>query len=220
MFVLSLQLVPRLPAFLLCHCTLHMGSREQPDIPCIAAAMDPMCRWKVSSDSSLFSRLQLLSAMSPPSSSASSSGSSSSSESPRQEERSKKSAAEATTSSSKRRSFSPVASEPEEPVLSHAAARKSKRAKLAHDDGDGDGDGDAAPARPSSGAAAKQKSKKGQFGVWIGNLAFHTGEEKLRRFLEGAGEITRVNMPAGKKKGELNKGSVYYSLFPLHRTYV
>ncbi|KAF9898259.1 hypothetical protein BX616_004273 [Lobosporangium transversale] len=53
--------------------------------------------------------------------------------------------------------------------------------------------------------------RKGEFGIWIGNLSFLTTEKALRHFFRNVGaEITRVNMPSGSgfnKKG--NKGFAY-----------
>ncbi|KAF9109856.1 hypothetical protein BGX27_007122 [Mortierella sp. AM989] len=53
--------------------------------------------------------------------------------------------------------------------------------------------------------------RKGEFGIWIGNLSFLTTEKSLRHFFRNVGaDITRVNMPSGSgynKKG--NKGFAY-----------
>ncbi|KAF9924282.1 hypothetical protein FBU30_005700 [Linnemannia zychae] len=53
--------------------------------------------------------------------------------------------------------------------------------------------------------------RKGEFGIWIGNLSFLTTEKALRHFFRNVGaEITRLNMPSGSgynKKG--NKGFAY-----------
>ncbi|KAF8962038.1 hypothetical protein BGZ46_001255 [Entomortierella lignicola] len=53
--------------------------------------------------------------------------------------------------------------------------------------------------------------RKGEFGIWIGNLSFLTTEKALRHFFRNVGaDITRVNMPSGSgynKKG--NKGFAY-----------
>ncbi|KAG0368165.1 hypothetical protein BGX24_002920 [Mortierella sp. AD032] len=53
--------------------------------------------------------------------------------------------------------------------------------------------------------------RKGEYGIWIGNLSFLTTDKSLRHFFRNVGgEITRVNMPTGSgynKKG--NKGFAY-----------
>ncbi|KAG0291756.1 hypothetical protein BGZ96_004872 [Linnemannia gamsii] len=53
--------------------------------------------------------------------------------------------------------------------------------------------------------------RKGEYGVWIGNLSFLTTDKALRHFFRNVGaEITRINMPTGSgynKKG--NKGFAY-----------
>lgn len=53
--------------------------------------------------------------------------------------------------------------------------------------------------------------RKGEYGIWIGNLSFLTTDKALRHFFRNVGaEITRVNMPTGSgynKKG--NKGFAY-----------
>ncbi|KAG0300649.1 hypothetical protein BGZ98_009019 [Dissophora globulifera] len=53
--------------------------------------------------------------------------------------------------------------------------------------------------------------RKGEYGIWIGNLSFLTTEKALRHFFRNVGaDITRVNMPTGSgynKKG--NKGFAY-----------
>ncbi|KAF9556268.1 hypothetical protein EC968_008365 [Mortierella alpina] len=53
--------------------------------------------------------------------------------------------------------------------------------------------------------------RKGEYGIWIGNLSFLTTEKALRHFFKDVGaDITRVNMPTGSgynKKG--NKGFAY-----------
>eukprot|EP00833_Pecoramyces_ruminatium_P009055 jgi/Orpsp1_1/1183087/evm.model.c7180000083775.1 len=41
--------------------------------------------------------------------------------------------------------------------------------------------------------------KKGEFGVWVGNLAFSTTEEMLKKFFANCGTITRINLPINKK---------------------
>ena len=56
--------------------------------------------------------------------------------------------------------------------------------------------------------ARKKKAKKGQHGVWIGNLTFATTGAQLREFFNSCGEITRVHLPMqpGHQKPRRNKG--------------
>ena len=81
------------------------------------------------------------------------------------------------------------------PVLSHAAKRKQKRAQLGE----------------STTVSKKQKEEeevsnrvKRQNSIWVGNLSFKTTQESLRRFFDGVGEITRVNLPT--KPGKATPG--------------
>ncbi|KAF9430450.1 hypothetical protein BGZ94_006798 [Podila epigama] len=95
--------------------------------------------------------------------------------------------------------------------------KKTKKAGL-----DASDDEDAAAPENDDGeteGASKKKKKekkegpgrKGEFGIWIGNMSFLTTEKALRHFFRDVGaEITRVNMPSGSgynKKG--NKGFAY-----------
>ncbi|AGO10322.1 AaceriABL134Cp [[Ashbya] aceris (nom. inval.)] len=81
-------------------------------------------------------------------------------------------------------------------------------------------DGEAEPAAEEETKPAPRKEKK--FGVWIGNMAFDTTQDELRRFIVSktagleAGEVTdkdivRVNMPLAKNDGKQvkNKGFAY-----------
>ena len=92
----------------------------------------------------------------------------------------------------------------DEPVLSHKARRKKRKLDaLAADEGD-------EPAPKRTAVAAGPTPAKGAFGVWVGNLAFSTTAQHLATFFErgGCGPVARTNMPVGKKKGEINRGSV------------
>ncbi|KAG0034883.1 hypothetical protein BGZ82_005573 [Podila clonocystis] len=111
------------------------------------------------------------------------------------------------------------------PPKSKKKKNKKKKTKKANFDGDNDDDDDevAAPENAdgeegetaASGEKKKKEKKdgpgrKGEFGIWIGNLSFLTTDKSLRHFFRTAGEITRVNMPSGSgynKKG--NKGFAY-----------
>ncbi|KAJ1922325.1 Nucleolar protein 13 [Mycoemilia scoparia] len=56
---------------------------------------------------------------------------------------------------------------------------------------------------------AQKKPKKSQWCVWIGNLAFATGQAELKEFLRtDKGEITRIHMPKGQY-GKPNRGFAY-----------
>ncbi|KAI0268214.1 hypothetical protein BC834DRAFT_923290 [Gloeopeniophorella convolvens] len=96
------------------------------------------------------------------------------------------------------------------PVLSHAAKRKQKRAQ--------------AKKASSSESPEKKPKKEGDAGghpkrqnsVWIGNLSFKTTPESLKRFFDGVGEITRINLPTkavgGPPGGQVrreNRGFAY-----------
>jgi RNA recognition motif-containing protein len=85
----------------------------------------------------------------------------------------------------------------EEPVLSHAERRrqKRKRQKTAIEA--------SAPKKRKlqDGTATPVVSIKRQNSVWVGNMSFKTTQEDLRRFFEGVGEITRINMPTNAPAG-------------------
>ncbi|KAF9097396.1 hypothetical protein BGX23_008956 [Mortierella sp. AD031] len=85
------------------------------------------------------------------------------------------------------------------------------------DDEEEEGDGKKKKKKSMKGDKKDKKDKKegpgrkGEFGIWIGNLSFLTTDKALRHFFRNVGaEITRVNMPTGSgynKKG--NKGFAY-----------
>ncbi|KAF9357120.1 hypothetical protein BGX26_004237 [Mortierella sp. AD094] len=119
------------------------------------------------------------------------------------------------------------------PPKSKKKKNKKKNKKKAGTAAGGDDDDDEAEAPENEdgdegeGAGGKKKTKKGdksdksdkkagpgrkgEFGIWIGNMSFLTTEKALRHFFRNVGaEITRVNMPSGSgynKKG--NKGFAY-----------
>jgi RNA recognition motif-containing protein len=74
------------------------------------------------------------------------------------------------------------------PVLSHAAKRKERKAV-------------SKTAVPTESPAKKEKKGeasrplKRENSIWVGNLAYKTTPESLRRFFDGVGEITRVHLP-------------------------
>ena len=84
------------------------------------------------------------------------------------------------------------AAEDDVPVKSHAEKRREKKKEQ--------------KAKPQSDETGRREVKntaelapaklpKRQNSVWVGNLAFKTTAEALRRFFEGVGEITRIHMP-------------------------
>ncbi|KAK3838638.1 MAG: hypothetical protein JOS17DRAFT_679529, partial [Linnemannia elongata] len=108
--------------------------------------------------------------------------------------------------------------------------KKNKKKAGAEDDEEAEApeneDGDDAGDDEEGGKKKKKKSdkkdkegkekkegpgRKGEYGIWIGNLSFLTTDKALRHFFRNVGaEITRVNMPTGSgynKKG--NKGFAY-----------
>lgn len=117
------------------------------------------------------------------------------------------------------------------PALSHKEKRLAKRRKLA-------GLPERAPAPPPDSVAAIQSSSvptigsqrapgshqggitvgatpaKGAHGIWVGNMNFATTSKDLLAWFEERGlkEVTRINMPKGKRSHENNRGCVYISL--------
>ncbi|KAI1308746.1 hypothetical protein EDD11_004184 [Mortierella claussenii] len=97
--------------------------------------------------------------------------------------------------------------------------KKKKSSKAGADDEDAEAEApeneDGAEGSEKSSTKKKEKKegpgRKGEFGIWIGNLSFLTTEKSLRHFFRNVGaDITRVNMPSGSgynKKG--NKGFAY-----------
>ncbi|KAG0227716.1 hypothetical protein BGW41_003705 [Actinomortierella wolfii] len=94
--------------------------------------------------------------------------------------------------------------------------RKNKKKKA--DDNNGSDDDEAqAPENEDDESGDKKKKKKkskegpgrkGEFGIWIGNLSFLTTDKALRHFFKDVGaEITRVNLPKGRDGR--NKGFAY-----------
>lgn len=133
-------------------------------------------------------------------------------------------AASATSASSKRKrdvsssQFSPVedaegAEEEEvEPVSHKELRRRKKLAKLA-DSSDPSADPNSLvhPSRQPGGPAAQPRSG---FSIWVGNLSFFTAPAKLIDWFNtrGVDRITRVNMPSGARRAEMNRGFCYLDL--------
>lgn len=118
----------------------------------------------------------------------------------------------------------PIEDATEEPVLSHKAARKSKKRKA--DDITPDAaaekvEGQEAGKKEMTIGEAARLAREGQgkktpYGVWIGNMSFKTEQSQLKNWLAGCGTIARCHMPAGiGGKDVKNKGcaSNYQSLF-------
>ena len=89
------------------------------------------------------------------------------------------------------------------PVLSHAELRRQKKKQQkATTQPTEDG-----PAKKTQKAVkntaelAPSKVPRRQNSVWVGNMAFKTTPDALRRFFDGVGEITRVHMPMKMASG-------------------
>ncbi|OCH90967.1 hypothetical protein OBBRIDRAFT_559083 [Obba rivulosa] len=80
-------------------------------------------------------------------------------------------------------------------VLSHAQKRKQKKKELKAITRDNQ-DAEVSKKKVKNTAElAPSKIPKRQNSVWVGNLSFKTTPEALRKFFDGAGEITRLHMP-------------------------
>ncbi|KAI0736154.1 hypothetical protein C8Q72DRAFT_769331 [Fomitopsis betulina] len=89
------------------------------------------------------------------------------------------------------------------PVLSHKEQRKQKKKELKRQKPDGDLSEKQKGKQPVKNSAelAPSKLPRRQHSVWIGNLAFKTTPDALRRFFDGVGEITRIHMPMKMASG-------------------
>lgn len=96
------------------------------------------------------------------------------------------------------------------PALSHKALRLLKRRKLS-------GVEDAPPVvvTPSGnkipgvpGVIVGNTPGKSAFGIWLGNMNYSTTNKMLLAWLDehGLKEIVRINMPMGRRSGEMNRG--------------
>jgi RNA recognition motif len=81
-------------------------------------------------------------------------------------------------------------SEAEIEVLSHAALRKRKKAKIASDPSPSILSNKNTENTPQSSSAPQRQNS-----VWVGNLTFKTTTQQLREFFQFAGDITRIHMP-------------------------
>ncbi|ETS59736.1 hypothetical protein PaG_06258 [Moesziomyces aphidis] len=100
-------------------------------------------------------------------------------------------------------------------VLSHKEQRRRKKlAKQA----DGEGEEAAGPnslmhPTRAQGSSAAAQPRSG-FSIWVGNLSFFTAPAKLVDWFEqrGVDGISRVNMPKGARRAEMNRGFCYLDL--------
>ncbi|GAA5994399.1 uncharacterized protein JCM10292_002039 [Rhodotorula paludigena] len=109
----------------------------------------------------------------------------------------------------------------EERPLSHKERRLAKKRKLAAEQAGDDAPAPAAPAVPARPAAPAQTTigstlvgntpSRSAHGVWVGNLNFATHPRELLAWFADRGlqEVTRINMPGGKRTHENNRGFAY-----------
>ncbi|KAI8356903.1 hypothetical protein B0O80DRAFT_496643 [Mortierella sp. GBAus27b] len=130
---------------------------------------------------------------------------------------------ESSSSSSSEDSDDPDTQPP--PKSKRKKLRKGKGKKATDEDDDeeaeapeGEDDEAGSDGKKKKGKKEKKSKegpgRKGEFGIWIGNLSFLTTDKSLRHFFKGVGgDITRVNMPAGPHKANSkrsnNKGFAY-----------
>ncbi|KAK4055498.1 Nucleolar protein 13 [Microbotryomycetes sp. JL201] len=102
----------------------------------------------------------------------------------------------------------------QDPPLSHKERRLAKRQKLKSTN-DIDTDNNVSSNSKADKKATTLKvgatPAKSAYGVWIGNLTYTTTSQQLLAWLaeRGLQDVTRVNMPKGKRSHEHNKGYVY-----------
>ena len=98
-----------------------------------------------------------------------------------------------------------AADDDDTPALSHKEKRLAKRRKLSGID---------EPVKPVAvpvlpgGITVGNTPAKSAHGVWVGNMNFNTTSKLLLAWFEDRGlkEVTRINMPGGKRVGENNRG--------------
>ncbi|SPO31704.1 related to RNA-binding protein rnp24 [Ustilago trichophora] len=114
----------------------------------------------------------------------------------------------------------PVEGEPTEPqedeaeveVLSHKEQRRRKKLAKLSDSTDSTLPSDPnALMHPSRAPTVQPRSG---FSIWVGNLSFFTAPAKLIDWFEqrGVDGISRVNMPKGARRAEMNRGFCYLDL--------
>lgn len=92
--------------------------------------------------------------------------------------------------------------------------KEKKRKRENHEDEEEKDASDGSDSEDSDNEKKKRKKetpapvKKGEFGIWVGNLAFSTTSEMLRKFFKKCGTITRINLPINKQTKN-NKGFAY-----------
>ncbi|KAI8393864.1 uncharacterized protein BYT42DRAFT_487659 [Radiomyces spectabilis] len=102
--------------------------------------------------------------------------------------------------------------------------KKRKRGEQVSDDSDAEDqgsqekEGDEKTANGDAEKPAKKKSKsdggakkpkKDEHGVWVGNLAFSTSSDDIKKFFSDCGDITRIKCPKGDGPKKQNKGFAY-----------
>ncbi|GAA5866585.1 hypothetical protein JCM8547_005467 [Rhodosporidiobolus lusitaniae] len=115
-----------------------------------------------------------------------------------------------------------AAGEEEERPLSHKEKRLAKKRKLALEAAGEDPDAPAAPAAAEKkgdahpptmigGTLVGNTPARSAHGIWVGNMNYATHpRELLAWFAErGLKEVTRINMPSGKRSHENNRGFAY-----------
>ncbi|KAJ1021909.1 hypothetical protein NDA16_003671 [Ustilago loliicola] len=104
--------------------------------------------------------------------------------------------------------------EGEEEVLSHKEQRRRKKlAKLNPTDPSDPTDPNGL-IHPSRTAGTPAQQPRSGFSIWIGNLSFFTPPAKLIDWFNtrGVDGISRVNMPKGQRRAEMNRGFCYLDL--------
>ncbi|KAJ3775666.1 hypothetical protein FB446DRAFT_378214, partial [Lentinula raphanica] len=82
------------------------------------------------------------------------------------------------------------------PALSHAEKRRQKKKeKLAARKDKEVASPPSKKRKTDSTKGPSEATTKRQNSVWVGNLSFKTTTEALRKFFDGVGEITRINLP-------------------------
>ncbi len=127
---------------------------------------------------------------------------------------------ETSSDSDSESSDSDDAPEDEVPVLSHKEKRRQKKKEQKVETAPEEQSEDPSKLKKqkvkNTAELAPSKIPKRQNSIWVGNLAFKTTPESLRKFFDGAGEITRVHMPmklasagpGGRGTVKENRGSV------------
>ncbi|GAA5882182.1 hypothetical protein JCM16303_002266 [Sporobolomyces ruberrimus] len=111
----------------------------------------------------------------------------------------------------------------EETPLSHKEKRQAKKRRLAMEAAGEDPDAVPPPTKSSSGGgsapaptmiggtAVGNTPARSAHGVWVGNMNFATHARDLLAWFQARGlaDITRINMPNGKRSHENNRGFAY-----------